>query len=107
MPGQRQEVQHREEVDQGGDGEHAVAALDELLGADLELDRRIERHEIMQLEDGGDLEEGEGEGRAARREDQVPQQRLIPEHELARGVVEELSHHRIGHQRQHHDLGGA
>jgi hypothetical protein len=55
----------------------------------------------MELKDGTDLEEGEGQRRAARRDDQVAQQHRIPEHELPSGVVEQLGDHRVGHQSQY------
>ena len=39
VPGQGQEVEHREEVDQARDRQHDVAALDQPLRPDLRLDR--------------------------------------------------------------------
>src|SRR5258708_5531193 len=43
VPGEGQEVQDREEVDQRGDRQHGVAPPDQLLRANVYLDREVER----------------------------------------------------------------
>ena len=54
-----------------------------------------------------DLEEGEGDRGARRREEQVAEDEAVAEHQPARRVVEQLGHHRVGDQRQHDDLDAA
>ena len=58
VPGQRQKVEHREEVDHRRDRQYEVASFDEFLGADFAFDGAIQTHQIVQLENGADLEEG-------------------------------------------------
>ena len=78
VPGERQEVEHREEVDQARDGQDEIAALDQLLRADLRLDRGIQRHQVVQLEDRRDLEEGKGDGGADRRDEAGSRKKPLP-----------------------------
>jgi hypothetical protein len=107
VPGERKEVEHAEEVDQRGDRQDEVAPPDQLVGPDLGLDGGVQGHQVVQLEDRADLEEGEGEGRADRRDQQIPEHEGVPEDELPGRVVEQLRHHRVGDQRQDDHLGGA
>ena len=69
------------------------------------LDRGIQTHQVMELKDGADLEEGKRHRRAARRDDEIAQQESLAQYQLPRRIVEQLGDHRISHQGHHDDFG--
>jgi hypothetical protein len=100
VPGEREEVEDGEEVDQRRDDQHQVSSSDQLVCADLTLDRSIQGVQVMQLEDCADFEERERHCGAHRREQQIAEQKAGTQHQLPRTVVEELGDHGVGHERQ-------
>jgi len=61
-----------------------VRTVQQLLRADVRLDAGIEGHQVMQLEDRRDFEEGEGERAADRRDEQIAHHKLVAKHQLPR-----------------------